>query len=65
MKNPMRHIPLDTLTIAYAKLYDNQNISSHKLGELCKFFGIKNTAPHRALGDARATFEVYKKLLGA
>jgi DNA polymerase III epsilon subunit-like protein len=30
---------------------------------LCVRFGIKNEHAHTALSDARATFELYKKLI--
>jgi DNA polymerase III epsilon subunit-like protein len=30
---------------------------------MCKYFDIKNENAHTALSDARATFELYKKLM--
>lgn len=38
-------------------------VSSRSLGALSEFFGIDNMARHRALGDARATVEVFHRLL--
>jgi len=36
---------------------------SYALGNLCKDLGIKNEARHRAMGDAKATTELFKYLL--
>ena len=39
-------------------------LANHKLETMCKYFGIVNEQAHSALGDVKATFELYKKLLG-
>jgi DNA polymerase III epsilon subunit-like protein len=49
----------DTMIIAKQKL----NLPSYKLEVLCAHFGILNTDSHTAKGDAKATFELYKKLI--
>lgn len=49
---------VDTLPIAKTYL---QDLESKSLLELCKHFGIPHN-PHRALGDAKATFELYRIL---
>ncbi|MDE6389600.1 MAG: 3'-5' exonuclease [Lachnospiraceae bacterium] len=49
---------LDTLKIARKYLSD---LESRSLGYLCKYYGICHNA-HRALNDARATVELYRKL---
>lgn len=49
---------IDTLRIARKYLTD---LESRGLGYLCKYYGINHNA-HRALGDARATVELYRKL---
>jgi len=36
---------------------------SYSLGEICKDLGISNSARHRALGDALATFELLKVII--
>lgn len=35
----------------------------HSLGKITNYLGIKNTAPHRALGDARATTELLFEII--
>jgi len=60
---PVMYFPLDTKSIAYAKFYDDENMKNYSLRELCEHFRIPNENAHTALSDARATFEVYKKLL--
>jgi len=41
---------------------ENLNLSCNKLGSICDHFGIDNSNSHRALGDCKATLEVYKRL---
>ncbi len=61
--NTMHYRKLDTISIAYAKLYDDGDIEKFSLRALCEKLGIENKNAHTALSDARATFELYKKLL--
>ena len=64
VKSRMHHYhKLDTISIAYAKLHDSANIEKFTLHELCEHFGIENKNEHSALSDARACFELYKKLM--
>lgn len=49
---------IDTLKIARKYL---AGLESRSLGYLCEYYGICHKA-HRALGDARATVELYRKL---
>lgn len=63
LKNNMHYHKLDTISIAWAKLYKKRDISHFSLREMCKYFDIKNENPHSALSDAYATYELYKKLL--
>lgn len=62
-RNFMHYHRLDTISIAFAKLYDVPEVEKFSLRFLCEYFGITNKNAHTALSDARATFEVYKKLL--
>lgn len=62
-KNTMHYHKLDTISIAWAKLHNKPEITHFSLRELCKHFDIKNENAHRALSDAHATFELYKKLI--
>jgi DNA polymerase-3 subunit epsilon len=63
VKNTMHYHKLDTISIAWTRLHNNKNFEHFSLRELCLYFGIKNERPHTALSDARATFELYKKLM--
>ncbi len=63
MKNPMHYHRLDTISIAWAKFHDDIDFEHFSLREMCLRFGIENTGPHTGLGDARATYELYKKLM--
>lgn len=64
IKNSMHYHKLDTISIAWAKLHKEPDLEHFSLRELCLRFGIKNENAHTGLGDARATFELYKKLMG-
>jgi DNA polymerase-3 subunit epsilon len=63
MSNTMHFHKLDTVSIAWAKFHNNPSIERFSLHEMCTHFGIKYSHAHTALPDARATFELYKKLL--
>ena len=61
--NSMHYHKLDTISIAWAKLHHEPDLEHFSLRELCKRFGIENERAHSALPDARATYELYKKLM--
>jgi len=61
--NPMHYHKLDTIAIAWAKLHRDPDLDYFSLREMCLRFGIENKSPHTGLGDARATYELYKKLM--
>ena len=63
LKNSMHYHKLDTVSLTWAKFHDNENIDHFSLREMCKYFEIINKNPHSALSDARATYELYKKLI--
>ncbi|KKS24419.1 MAG: Exonuclease RNase T and DNA polymerase III [Candidatus Nomurabacteria bacterium GW2011_GWC2_41_8] len=63
VKNSMHYHKLDTLAIAWAKFHQDTSFEHFSLREMCERFGIKNERSHTALSDARATFELYKKLM--
>jgi len=63
MQNKMHYHRLDTVSMAYAKLHGAPDVHRFSLAELCKYFGIINPDPHSALADARACFELFKKLM--
>ncbi len=56
LHNPNR----DTLELARIYL---PFLRDHKLGTVCEFFGIENESAHRAIHDARATAQVFDKLV--
>ena len=59
----MHYHKLDTISIAWAKFHNDKDFEHFSLREMCERFGIKNEHAHTALSDARATFELYKKLM--
>ncbi len=63
LPNKMHYHRLDTVSMAYAKLHSTPDVGRYSLAELCKHFGIVNESAHSALSDARACFELFKKLM--
>lgn len=63
IENKMFYANLDTISIAVAKLANNPSVTRYTLRALCEYFGIVNERAHTALADARATFEMFKKLM--
>jgi DNA polymerase III alpha subunit (gram-positive type) len=63
LPSTMHYHKLDTISIAWAKFHKETDFSHFSLREMCKHFDIKNENPHSALSDARATYELYKKLI--
>jgi DNA polymerase III epsilon subunit family exonuclease len=61
--NTMHYHKLDTIALAWAKLHKDSELVHFSLREMCLRFGIENLRAHTALSDARATFELYKKLM--
>lgn len=63
IKNTLHYHRLDTISIAWAKFHNDENFLHFSLREMCKYFNIENENPHSALSDAKATCELYKKLM--
>ena len=61
--NTLHYHKLDTISITSAKLHREPDLNHFSLRELCVRFDIKNENAHTALSDARATCELYKKLM--
>lgn len=54
---------LDLASMAFGKCYHDPSLFKFSLRELTVHFGVTNQNAHTALSDARATFDVCKKLL--
>ncbi len=63
VENKMHYAKLDTISFAYAKLYNREEVQRFSLRSLAEYFGIQNEKAHTALADIRTTFEIYKKLI--
>jgi len=61
--NP-RHA-LDTYTLSRKVLRGDIVLESYALRSLCEYYDIENEKAHTALSDARACYELYKKLMNA
>jgi DNA polymerase-3 subunit epsilon len=64
LENNMARYKLDTISIAFARLYNRPDVK-YSLKYLCELFQIKNENAHTALADARALYNVYKKMMNA
>ena len=53
---------VDTLDLA--RRYEWRAGSSHRLGDLCRYYGIPASNMHRALGDAEATCRLLQMMMG-
>jgi len=62
VRNLMHYVKIDTISFAYSKLFHEPKVEKFSLAALCEFYGIKNETAHTALSDAKATFEVFKKM---
>jgi DNA polymerase III epsilon subunit-like protein len=63
VKNEMHYHKLDTISIAFAKFHNTDDVDKFSLRNLCEYFKIENKNAHTALSDARALAEVYEKLM--
>ncbi len=63
--NRMHYAKLDTISVAFARLYDAPQADKFSLKSLCDLLKVENTKAHTALADTRALVEVYKKLMRA
>lgn len=56
---------LDTLSIAFAKLYGRSDVDIKHLSlkALCEHFSVKNESAHSAMPDVRATVAIFEKLM--
>lgn len=63
--NKMHYAKLDTISIAFARLYDAPQADKFSLKFLCELLKVENSKAHTALADTKALVEVYKKLMRA
>jgi DNA polymerase III epsilon subunit-like protein len=57
-----RHL-VDTYPLTRKLLGKDIKLESYSLRAICEYFDITNDNPHTALADARASMEVYRKLM--
>lgn len=65
VESRMHYGKLDTISIAFARLYDAPLADRFSLRALCELLKVENTKAHTALADTKALVEVYKKLMSA
>lgn len=65
VENTMHYGKLDTISIAFARLYDAPQADKFSLKFLCELLKVENSKAHTALADTKALVEVYKKLMRA
>lgn len=53
----------DLASIAFGAFKNDASIQKFTMRALCEHFGVVNENAHTALSDARASFEVYKKIV--
>jgi DNA polymerase-3 subunit epsilon len=61
----MHYAKLDTISIAFARLYDAPQADKFSLRALCELLKVENTKAHTALADTRALVAVYRKIMNA
>lgn len=64
VENKMHYGKLDTISIAFARLYDIPQATSFSLKALAALFKIENKKAHTALADTVTLVEIYKKMMG-
>jgi DNA polymerase III alpha subunit (gram-positive type) len=61
----MHYAKIDTISLAFARLYDAPTADKFSLRALCELLKVENSKAHTAFADTKALVEVYKKLMGA
>lgn len=65
VESRMHYAKIDTISLAFARLYDAPQADKFSLRALCALLKIENAKAHTALSDTRALVAVYKKLMNA
>lgn len=61
-QDPFYYHRLDVMPMAYLTLFSKRSIKRFSLGEMARAFGVPEFQKHRALDDARVTYNIFKKL---
>lgn len=64
LKSNYFYKPLDTFTLGWFMLRDEPAITRYSLREMADYFGVDRGRAHRAIDDARTTYQIFLKLLG-
>jgi DNA polymerase-3 subunit epsilon len=62
VENKMHYQKLDTISLAFAVLHDNDGMNKLSLKALTEYYEIENKKAHSAFADAYATYELFKKM---
>lgn len=65
VENRMHYAKIDTISLAFARLYDAPQADKFSLRFLCELLKVENSKAHTALADTRALVEIYRKLMNA
>jgi ATP-dependent DNA helicase DinG len=65
VESRMHYAKIDTISLAFARLYDAPQADKFSLRFLCELLKVENSKAHTALADTRALVEVYRKLMNA
>lgn len=65
VESRMHYAKLDTISMAFARLYDAPQADKFSLRALCELLKVENSKAHTALADTRALVEVYRKMMNA
>jgi DNA polymerase III epsilon subunit-like protein len=65
VENRMHYAKLDTISMAFARLYDAPQADKFSLRALCELLKVENSKAHTALADTRALVGVYRKMMNA
>lgn len=65
VESRMHFAKIDTISLAFARLYDAPLADRFSLRALCELLKVENSKAHTALADTKALVQIYKKLMGA
>lgn len=61
----MHYAKIDTISMAFARLYDAPQADKFSLRALCELLKVENTKAHTALADTKALVACYRKMMNA